>query len=166
MDLGSSADDYETGNERVFSSAEPDTGLSYAQCAQRAMELGGAFSGEEYPEDINPLTQLAVQGLAGSGLIGVARDNIPGVGQPPGVVVGFIEIELDTDTGKYDILDYAAVADCGTVVHPKNFDNAMRGGARPGAWAWPLLSAMSTIRRTGCRPMWVCIRASRRPSSM
>ena len=129
MDLGGSADDYEIGGERVFASADPDTGLSYAQCAQRAMELGGAFSGEEYPDDINPLTQLAVQGLAGSGLIGVARDNIPGVGQPPGVVVGFIEIELDTDTGKYDILDYAAVADCGTVVHPKNFDNAMRGGA-------------------------------------
>ena len=129
MDLGGSADDYEIGGERVFRSDDPDTGLSYAQCAQRAMELGGAFSGEEYPEDINPLTQLAVQGLAGSGLIGVARDNIPGVGQPPGVVVGFIEIELDTDTGKYDILDYAAVADCGTVVHPKNFDNAMRGGA-------------------------------------
>ncbi len=129
MDLGGSADDYEIGNERVFRGADPDSGLSYAQCAQRAMELGGAFSGEEYPEDINPLTQLAVQGLAGSGLIGVARDNIPGVGQPPGVVVGFIEIELDTDTGKYDILDYAAVADCGTVVHPKNFDNAMRGGA-------------------------------------
>lgn len=128
-DLGGSADDYEIGGERVFRSADPDTGLSYAQCAERAMELGGSFSGEEYPDDINPLTQLAVQGLAGSGLIGVARDNIPGVGQPPGVVVGFIEIELDTDTGKYDILDYAAVADCGTVVHPKNFDNAMRGGA-------------------------------------
>ena len=128
-DLGGSADDYEIGGERVFRSADPDTGLSYAQCAGRAMELGGSFSGEEYPDDINPLTQLAVQGLAGSGLIGVARDNIPGVGQPPGVVVGFIEIELDTDTGKYDILDYAAVADCGTVVHPKNFDNAMRGGA-------------------------------------
>ena len=129
MDLGGSADDYEIGGERVFQIADPDTGLSYADCAQRAMELGGRFSGEEYPDDINPLTQLAVQGLAGSGLIGVAKDNIPGVGQPPGVVVGFIEIELDTDTGKYDILDYAAVADCGTVVHPKNFDNAMRGGA-------------------------------------
>ncbi len=128
-DLGGSAEDYEIGGERVFRSADPGTGLSYAQCAQRAMDLGGRFSGEEYPEDINPLTQLAVRGLAASGLIGVARDDIPGVGQPPGVVVGFIEIELDVDTGKYEILDYAAVADCGTVVHPKNFDNAMRGGA-------------------------------------
>ncbi len=129
LELGGEADDYEIGGERVFRGDDPDAGLSYAQCAQRAMALGGRFSGEEYPEDINPLTRLAVQGLAGSGLIGVARDNIPGTGQPPGVVVGFIEIELDADTGKYEILDYAAVADCGTVVHPKNFDNAMRGGA-------------------------------------
>jgi CO/xanthine dehydrogenase Mo-binding subunit len=40
-----------------------------------------------------------------------------------------MEIEMDLDTGKYEILDYAAVADCGTVVHPQNFKNAMRGGA-------------------------------------
>ncbi|MCH7816574.1 MAG: xanthine dehydrogenase family protein molybdopterin-binding subunit, partial [Proteobacteria bacterium] len=59
----------------------------------------------------------------------VAKDNIPGQGQPPGILIGFCEIELDLDTGKYEILDYTAVADCGVVVHPKNFDNAMRGGA-------------------------------------
>lgn len=128
-DLGGSADDYVIGDERVYRSADSSVGLTYAQAAQRAMELGGKYSGQEYPDDINPLTQLAVQGLAGSGLIGVAKDNIPGQGQPPGVVVGFCEIEMDHDTGKFEILDYTAIADCGTVVHPKNFDNAMRGGA-------------------------------------
>ena len=74
------------------------------------------------------MTQLAAQGVAGTGLVGVARDNIPGQGQPPGNVVGFCEIELDKDTGKIEITDYISVADCGTVVHPKNFDNSMRGG--------------------------------------
>lgn len=127
-DLGGSAEDYEIGDERVYQSSDPSVGLTYAQAAQRAMELGGKYSGQEYPDDINPLTQLAVQGLAGTGLIGVAKDNIPGQGQPPGVVVGFCEIEMDKDTGKFEILDYTAIADCGTVVHPKNFDNAMRGG--------------------------------------
>lgn len=128
-DLGGAADDYEIGDERVFRSDDSSVGMTYGQAAQRAMELGGKYSGQEYPDDINPLTQLAVQGLAGSGLIGVAKDNIPGQGQPPGILVGFMEIEMDLDTGKYEILDYAAVADCGTVVHPKNFDNSMRGGA-------------------------------------
>ncbi|MDA1290568.1 MAG: molybdopterin-dependent oxidoreductase, partial [Proteobacteria bacterium] len=128
-DLGGSANDYVIGDERVYQSSDSSIGLTYAQAAQRAMELGGKYSGQEFPDDINPLTQLAVQGLAGSGLIGVAKDNIPGQGQPPGVVVGFCEIEMDKDTGKFEILDYTAIADCGTVVHPKNFDNAMRGGA-------------------------------------
>jgi CO/xanthine dehydrogenase Mo-binding subunit len=128
-ELGGSADDYEIGDERVFNSSNPSQGLTYAQAAQRAISMGGKYSGMEYPDDINPITQLAVQGLQGTGLIGVSKDNIPGQGQPPGILVGFIEIEMDLDTGKYDILDYQAVADCGTVVHPKNFDNAMRGGA-------------------------------------
>ena len=66
--------------------------------------------------------------MQGTGLVGVAKDNIPGQGTPPGNIVGFCEIELDTDTGKIEITDYAAVADCGTVQHPKNFENAMRGG--------------------------------------
>ena len=129
IDLGGEADDYEIGDERVFLSSDPSQGLTYAQAAQRAMELGGKYSGQEYPEDINPLTQLAVQGIAGTGLVGVAKDNIPGQGQPPGVLVGFMEIEMDKSTGKYEILDYTAIADCGTVVHPTNFNNAMRGGA-------------------------------------
>jgi len=131
-DLGGSADDYEIGDERVYQSADPSIGLSYAQAAQRAMELGGKYSGQEYPDDINPLTQLAVQGLAGSGLIGVAKDNIPGQGQPPGVVVGFCEIEMDKDTGKVEILEHTAIADCGTVVHPKNCDKARRRGSGLG----------------------------------
>ncbi|MEZ5492688.1 MAG: xanthine dehydrogenase family protein molybdopterin-binding subunit [Gammaproteobacteria bacterium] len=128
-ELGGSADDYEIGGERVFLSSDPDQGLTYAEAAQRAIAMGGKFSGMEYPDDINPITQRAVQGLQGTGLVGVAKDNIPGQGQPPGIQVGFCEIELDLDTGKYEILDYAMVADCGTVVHPKNFNNAMRGGA-------------------------------------
>ena len=129
MDLGGEPDDYEIGGERVFRSDDNSVGLTYAQTAQRAIDLGGKYDGSEYPDDLNPLTQLAVQGVQGTGLVGAAKDNIPGQGQPPGNIIGFIEIELDTDTGKMDIIDYTAVADCGTVQHPKNFDNAMRGGA-------------------------------------
>ncbi|MEQ8409621.1 MAG: xanthine dehydrogenase family protein molybdopterin-binding subunit [Gammaproteobacteria bacterium] len=128
MDLGGSPDDYDIGGERVFRTSDDSIGLTYAEAAQRAMEIGGKFSGEEYPDDINPLTQIAVQGMAGTGLVGVAKDNIPGQGQPPGLQVGMMEIELDKDTGKIEILDYAMCADCGTVQHPKNFQNAMRGG--------------------------------------
>lgn len=128
-ELGGSATDYEIGGERVFRAANPSQGMTYAQAAQKAIEMGGKYSGMEYPDDINPLTQLAVEGLQGTGLIGVSKDNLGGRATPPGNVVGFCEIELDKDTGKIEILDYASVADCGVVVHPKNFANAMRGGS-------------------------------------
>ncbi|MEX0619296.1 MAG: xanthine dehydrogenase family protein [Pseudohongiellaceae bacterium] len=128
-ELGGDPSEFEIGDQRVFRSSDNSQGLTYAQAAQRAIEMGGKYSGMEYPEDLNPITERAVQGLQGSGLIGVSRDNLPHEGQAPGILVGFCEIELDTDTGKVEILDYAAVADCGTVVHPKNFDNSMRGGA-------------------------------------
>ncbi|MSR10215.1 MAG: xanthine dehydrogenase family protein molybdopterin-binding subunit [Gammaproteobacteria bacterium] len=131
-DLGGAPADYDIGGERVFRTSDSSIGMTYARAAQRAIEMGGKYSGQEYPEDINDITVRSVQGLAGTGLIGVARDNISGNGQPPGILVGYCEIELDPATGKFEIMDYAAVADCGVVVHPKNFSNSMRGGAMWG----------------------------------
>ncbi|MBQ8474761.1 MAG: molybdopterin-dependent oxidoreductase, partial [Clostridia bacterium] len=37
---------------------------------------------------------------------------------PPPFMVGMVEIELDTLTGKVDVLDYVAVVDCGIPVNP------------------------------------------------
>ncbi len=44
-DLGGSANDYVIGDERVYQSSDSSIGLTYAQAAQRAMELGGKYSG-------------------------------------------------------------------------------------------------------------------------
>ena len=49
MDLGGTADDYEIGDERVFKTADNSQGLTYAEAARRAMELGGKFSGRSIP---------------------------------------------------------------------------------------------------------------------
>jgi CO/xanthine dehydrogenase Mo-binding subunit len=38
-------------------------------------------------------------------------------------------IELDLETGKYEILDYVGIAECGTVVHPQGVAAQMKGGA-------------------------------------
>ena len=130
-ELGGTVDDYSIGEERVFKTAAPTEGLTYAEAAQRAITLGGRYSGAEYPDDINELTALAVQRIAGSGLIGVAKDNLEKNGTAPGLAIGFAEIELDLDTGKYDIRDYLGVAECGTVVHPKGLSHGMNGG---GIW--------------------------------
>jgi len=132
QDLGGSPEDYDVGSETVFSRANPSRRLSYAAAAQRAVQLGGRFSGEEVPEDINEMTASAVEVIAGTGLIGVARDNIPRTGTVPALAAGFIEIELDVETGQFEIIDYLGVADCGTVLHPLGLSGQIKGGAVMG----------------------------------
>jgi xanthine dehydrogenase molybdenum-binding subunit len=132
LDLGGAAEDYDIGEEHVFAKADPTRRLSYAQAAQRAIELGGRYSGQEMPEDLNEMTQRSVTGLAGTGLIGVARDNLARTGTVPALAAGFIEIELDLETGKHEIIDYLGVADCGTVMHPMGLDAQIKSGAVMG----------------------------------
>ena len=132
MDLGGAPDDYDIGGEKVFSKKDPAKSLTYAAAAKRAIELGGKFDGHENPKDINPMTANSATMLAGTGLIGVAKDNLPITAQPAAFVAGFVEIALDTETGKFDIVDYLAVADCGTVIHPQNLSNQIKGGATMG----------------------------------
>ena len=131
-DLGGSPGDYDIGDEAVFARANPSRRLTYAAAAQRAVQLGGRFSGEEVPDDINEMTARAVEGIAGTGLIGVARDNLPRNDTVPALATGFIEIELDVETGQFEIIDYLGVADCGTVMHPMGLSAQIKGGAVMG----------------------------------
>ena len=130
--LGGSPDDYDLGGERVFRRSAPSRYLTYAAAAEQAVELGGRFSGHELPDDLNQMTKIAASALAGTGLIGVAKDNVERNGTVPALAAGFVQIELDVETGKFDILDYVGVADCGTVLHPQGLANQIRGGAVMG----------------------------------
>ncbi|HSG65100.1 MAG TPA: molybdopterin cofactor-binding domain-containing protein, partial [Gammaproteobacteria bacterium] len=132
MDLGGSPEDYDIGDETVFSKGDPSRSMTYAAAARRAVELGGRYAGQEMPQDIHEITQAAVAGLAGTGLIGVAKDNIARNGLVAGISIGFIEIELDVETGKYEILQYLGVCDCGTVLHPQSLATQIKGGGVQG----------------------------------
>ncbi len=132
MDLGGTPDDYDIGEEKVFRKTDPTKSLTYAQAAMRAIELGGKFDGHEPPDDVNPMTAASAQSLSGTGLVGVAKDNYPITAQPAAFVASCIQIELDTETGAFDIVDYLAVADCGTVIHPMGLATQIKGGAVMG----------------------------------
>jgi xanthine dehydrogenase molybdenum-binding subunit len=131
-DLGGMPDDYDIEDEQVFRIDTPEERMSFADVARRAIELGGRYSGHEAPSDINEMTRRSVEALAGTGLIGVARDNLDKVGTVPALAAGFMMIELDTETGKYEILEFVSAADCGTVLHPQGLESQMRGGAVMG----------------------------------
>lgn len=130
-EFGGTVEEYSIAEERVFRTDDSTKGMTYGEAAQKAMELGGRYTGAEMPEDLNPITQRAVAGIEGTGLIGVAKDNLERKGTPPGEIIGFVEIEIDADTGKIEVMDYLAVADCGTVMHPQGFSQQMNGG---GVW--------------------------------
>ena len=94
--LGGAPGDYELGNESVVSKADASKSISYAQAAQKAIELGGKYSARTSPKDINPVTKIGVNMIAGTGLIG-CRQGQPAAGRRhPGLTVTFAEIELDS----------------------------------------------------------------------
>ncbi|GJM14581.1 MAG: aldehyde oxidase [Pseudohongiella sp.] len=128
-ELGGDPADYDISNERVHQIADSSVGMTYAEVAARGLALGGKFTGEaELPEELNAWTQISVDRLAGSALMGIYKDPRHN-GNPPGFTVCMTEIELDTETGKYEILDMINVAECGTVVHPQGLKNQLVGGA-------------------------------------
>ena len=59
----------------------------------------------------------------------VAKDAYPRDGQSQSFVAGFALVEVDVETGKYHVLEYAAVADCGTVLHPRSLSGQILGGS-------------------------------------
>ncbi len=132
QDLGGSPDDYDVANERVFRKGNPGRAITFAKAAERAIQLGGKFDGHEVPKELNGMTKASAAGLAGLGLMGVARDNLPRDGQTYSFQAAFIEIEVDVETGVYTIVDYLAVADVGTVMHPNSLGGQIHGGAVQG----------------------------------
>jgi len=127
--MGGEPDDYEIDGKRIFRSDNAAQGMSYGAIAARAIQLGGEYSGQTYPDDINAITKRSVENLAGTGLVGVAKDNLPQEGVIPGLACAFVEIELDLETGKYEILDYVGIAECGSVLFPAGLAQQMKGGA-------------------------------------
>lgn len=51
---------------------------------------------------------------------------------PPPFMVGMAEIELDKETGVYDLVDYVAVVDCGTPINPNLTRVQTEGGLGQG----------------------------------
>ncbi len=131
-DLGGKPEDYELKDEKVVAKGNASKSITFAQAAQRAIELGGVYSGKEMPDDLNVMTKDSVAALAGSGLIGVAKDKLEMKDHTPAMTAAFMQIELDVETGKWKILDYVATADCGTVIHPMSLANQIRGGGVMG----------------------------------
>ncbi len=61
-----------------------------------------------------------------------ATESFVGHKSPPPFMAGYVEIELDTETGEYDILHYVSVVDCGVTINPMLAKGQVEGGIVQG----------------------------------
>jgi CO/xanthine dehydrogenase Mo-binding subunit len=131
-DLGGSPDSYDVTGGRVHRKGNRASGMTLARAAERAIELGGKFDGQEVAEDLNDWTKTAAAGLAGQGVMGAAKDNYGGEGDLWSFVVGVAKVEVDRDTGAVAIQHYTAVCDTGSVINPRGLKAQILGGGVQG----------------------------------
>jgi len=132
----------------------PGGTMTFAQAAQKAIELGGKYDGHELPEDINNFTKTSAKNLVGLGLMAVAKDAYPRDGQSQSYVIGFAEVEVDTETGVVTVTDYAAVGDVGRILNPRSLKGQLFGGSMLGLghaktqrWAYDQHYGVALARR-------------------
>ncbi len=89
--------------------SDPELKLTFKQIAARMIPTGGP-------------------------IVGSAGVNPPGPG--PSIAVHLVDVEVDPETGKVDILRYTAVQDAGKAIHPAYVEGQIQGGAVQGiGWA-------------------------------
>jgi xanthine dehydrogenase molybdenum-binding subunit len=126
---GGNPESYKVAGGKV---SGPGGSMTLAQAAEKAIELGGKYDGHELPTDVNNFTKAAAALHVGKGLMAVAKDNYPRDGQTQSYTVGFAEVEVDVETGKWQILEFAAVADVGVVINPRSLQGQTFGGVMLG----------------------------------
>ena len=149
---GGSPESYRVAGGKV---SGPGGSMTFAQAAQKAIELGGKYDGHETADDINAFTKNSVKALAGQGLIAAAKDTYPRDGTATqSYVVGFAEVEVDTETGHFEILEYAAIGDVGIVMNPRGLKGQLFGGSMLGIghaktqrWAYDQHYGVALARR-------------------
>ena len=103
------ADDVEYVGDVLQHKADPELKLTFKQIARRLNGTGGP-------------------------VIGRATANPGGVGNAFGLHV--VDVEVDPDTGKVEVLRYTALQDAGKAIHPSYVEGQIQGGAVQGiGWA-------------------------------
>jgi CO/xanthine dehydrogenase Mo-binding subunit len=129
--LGGSPDNYDVGGERVFRKGG-GVGMSLAEAAKYAVEVGGIYDGHDVNPDVNRMTKASVAALAGSGFVASAKDKAPRDGVTHSFVASFAEVEVDLETGGYRLIDFLCIGDVGTVIHPRALGGQIMGRSTLG----------------------------------
>ena len=135
------------------------------ECSTEDVEYKDAvLSHKSDPELRLTLKELAPR-LNGTGGPVVGRANVDPRGVGGAFAVHIVDVEVDPETGKVDILRYTALQDAGKAVHPSYVEGQIQGGVSQGiGWAlneeyffnnkgrWPTPASLITA----CPPAWTC----------
>lgn len=96
---------------------------------------GGVFRSRSAPEKSITFTELAGKlGATGGPVVG--RAAVAGKAAGPAYAVMVVDVEVDPDTGKVDVLRVTIVQDAGKAIHPAYVEGQMQGGVAQGiGWA-------------------------------
>lgn len=98
-----------------------ENGAKFMEVSPEEVEFDGeiikSFDGTK-SVSLKKLAETLVLGLGKVGKLQLIGNATYGSEiSPPPFIAGFVEIELDKETGKFDVIDYVAVVDCGTVIN-------------------------------------------------
>ena len=104
-----SADDIELEDGVFQHKSDPELKISFKELAEQVQDLGGPV---------------------------VGRANLNPSGAGSAFATNIVDLQVDPETGKVDILRYTAVQDAGKAIHPSYVEGQMQGGAVQGiGWA-------------------------------
>lgn len=110
-------------------------GARHLGCAPEETDFDGRAvsgkTGEKESKRIS-LSELANKSMDGPGLALSASVSHSSPASPPPYMAGAVEIELDLETGKIDLIDFAAAIDCGTPINPNLARVQAEGGIVQG----------------------------------
>ena len=78
------------------------------------------------------LAEIATKSMCGNPIAVQATSSHTSPVSPPPFMVGMAEVEVDKETGSVEVLDYAAVVDCGTPINPNLARVQTEGGIVQG----------------------------------
>ncbi len=94
-------------------------------------DSGSFFAGERHAN-----FKEAAGTLAGAEILVTGKASPAPSGIGPATTVHLVDVEVDTETGKIEILRYTATQDAGKAVHPEIVEGQIQGGAVQGiGWA-------------------------------
>ncbi|HSQ90449.1 xanthine dehydrogenase family protein molybdopterin-binding subunit [Romboutsia sp.] len=140
-DTGSyaSSTTYVTGMAAIKSAK--DLKEKIIKCGAKYLDLSYEnveFDGKHIKDTNDENNKISIKDIANKSVVGYQSERLVGFGSygsedsPPPFVAGFVEVEIDTETGKVKVINFVSVIDCGTVINKNLATIQAEGGIVQG----------------------------------